>query len=266
MVGFVGLLMALALTASGCTPAQPPAAGNAPTPSATQAAKLSTMKLITDGDFEGWNSMDGEVGFKWSDADKASMEKNGTAILEILAQSHPEFTVEGFKPTREILDSTIAAELKPLTVSSAWSTVEAGWLKGVPNEDGPLTGDDQNPFVTNPFLTNRPELLESSGSDYNVVRSWRTSGGEKCSPSDKPIEVNPVAISATTRPEGNSFASAYPLITGKLDLSIPCKEGGKLNVQQMSLTLQLKKENGEWLLSGVSMFPGAGSATNSIEK
>lgn len=265
MTGFAGLLMALALTATACSPGQPPSQGNAPTPQATQATKLSTMKLIKDGDFEGWNSMDGEVGFKWSEADKASMEKNATAALEILAQRHPEFTIEGFKPTPEILNSTIAAELKPLATAAGWGTITKGWAKEIPSQDGEISMMDETPLVINAFLTNRPEMLEDAEyPKYNILRSWKSAKGEQCSPSDKPYEVNPVGVSATTRPEGNSFASAYPLITGKLDLTIHCKEGGVLNVKQMGITLQMKKENGQMLVSNINMF--AGTPASTIEK
>jgi hypothetical protein len=268
MTGVVGLLAALALAMSGCSVPMNPGNGKAPAQPAsqeTQAPKISSMKLVADGDFEGWNSMDGETNFKWSAADKASMEKNGTAVLQILAQNHPEFTVDGFKPTAEIWNDKIAPELKPLTTTAAWPKLAEYWMKEVPSEDGEISGEDTTPFGINPFLTNRPEILEfGTHPMYNIIRSWKTPAGEKCSPSDKPYDVNPVGISATTRPEGNSFASAYPLITGMLEVVVHCKEGGTLKVDQMSHTLQMKKEGGEWLLSGVNMF--APSKPNVMEK
>lgn len=268
MAGFVSLLLALTLSATACVGPMSSGSGpgpGSPAPEVTQAPKLSSMKLIKDGDFEGWNSMDGETDFKWSAADFASMEKNATSALEILAQRHPEFTVEGFKTTPEIWNNTVAPELKPLATTAGWANLTNGWAKEVPSADEEIAADSTEEFVTNPFLTNRPEILDNAKYPmYSITHSWKTPAGEKCSPSDKPYEVNPVGVSATTRPEGNSFASAYPLITAMLEVKIHCKEGGTLKVDQMSLTLQLKKEGGQWLVNRVNMF--APSTPNVMEK
>lgn len=268
MAGLVGLLMALTLSATACSDPMSWGASKgpaSPAPEVTPVTKISSMKLIKDGDFEGWNSMDGETDFKWSPADVASMEKNATAALEILAQRHPEFTVEGFKTTPEIWNNTVAPELKPLATTAGWTNLTNGWTKEVPSADGEMSENSTEEFVTNPFLTNRPEILDSAKYPmYSIAHSWKSAAGEKCSPSDKPYEVKPVGVSATTRPEGNSFASAYPLITAMLEVKIHCKEGGTLKVDQMSLTLQLKKERGQWLVSRVNMF--APSTPNVMEK
>lgn len=228
--------------------------------------KLADAPITPDQEFEGWNSMDGEVGFKWSKTDRASMEKNGKAILQVLFEDHPEFTVDGFKTTPEVWNSEVAPKLQPLTLSSKWAMFTGAWVKEVPAEDGKIAPEETEPYLSNPVLTNRPEILNGDKyPEYTIQRSWKSKSGETCSPSDKPYDVNVQAISITTRPEGNSFASAYPLLTPQLEITIHCKEGRKLKAA-VSPSIQMKKENGEWLLSGMSWFTGSGSPIGEIEK
>jgi hypothetical protein len=267
VAGVVGLLAVLTITASGCTFGN--RADNVyvpPAPEATPMVKLSTLPVTYDSDAEGWNSMDGELNFKWSEADKASMEKNGKAILQVLIEDHPEFTVEGFQRTPEAWNNEVAPKLKPLTLSSAWPTFTKSWTKEVPSEDGKIKEGDTTPFEPNAVLTNSPEILNGDAyPDYDVIRSWKSKSGEKCSVSDQPYEIDGRGISITTRPEGNSFASAYPLLSGQYEVTIHCKEGGKLK-SVLSTDIQMKKENGQWVMSSANMFNGSGLGPGEIEK
>lgn len=267
MAEVVGLLAALTLTASGCTGANGPAAGFIPAAPSSPTNKLSTLSVNYDSDFEGWNSMNGETNFKWSKADKASMEKNGKALLQILIEDHPEYTVEGFKRTPEEWNSKVAPKLKPLTLSSAWPTFTKAWTKEVPSEDGKIKGGAMTPFEPNAVLTNSPEILNGDAyPDYDVIRSWKSQAGEKCSVSDQPYEIDGKGISLTTRPEGDTFASAYPIFSGQYEVTIHCKEGGKLK-SVLETSIQMKKERGEWVMSSVNMFNGSGlGPAKTIEK
>jgi hypothetical protein len=268
VAGVVGLLAALSLTAAGCqvgpTAGKPPASFEAP---AEPKVKLATLEVHANQEYEGWNSMDGEVGFKWSEADKAGMEKNGKAILEVLIEDHPEFTVEGFTPTPEIWNNEIAPKLKPLTLDSVWQKEIDLWMKPVPAGDGRWEATETTPYESNPILTNHPQILNGDKyPGYDIIRSWKSLSGETCSPSDKPYDVKTEALTITTRPEGNSFASAYPLMGAQLEVTIHCKEGGKLKYG-MKPNIQMKKQNGEWVLSGTQMYTGSGIvAAAKIEK
>lgn len=268
LAGLVGILAAALALTTGCQVAPIPGGpqGAAAAPTATPAVKLSSLPVQKDSEFEGWNSMDGEANFKWSDADKASMEKNGKAILKVLIEDHPEFTVEGFKPTPKVWANEVAPALQPLTVSSAWPRFTRSWTKEVPLENGAFRDDEAVVFEPNVVLTSRPEILQSATFPaYEVIRSWNSKSGEQCSASDKPYEVSPQVLSITTRPEGNSFASAYPLLSGMYDLTVHCKEGGKLKSAMMT-TIQMKKENGECLLSGGNILAGYAFGTAELEK
>lgn len=266
IAGVAGLLAALTLTATGCQVApNPNGAQAAPPVQEAPQVKLTDVEVTADSDYEGWNSMDGEVGFRWSEADKAAQQKNGKAILQVLFEDHPEFTVDGFKATSEVWKSEVAPKLQPLTLSSKWAMLTGAWSKEVPAEDGKIASEETEPY-RNPVLTNRPEILNGDKYPaYTIQRSWKSKSGETCSPSDKPYDINVQAISITTRPEGNSFASAYPLLTPQLEIAIHCKEGGKLKAA-VSPTIQMKKENGEWRLSGMSWFTGPGPFTGDIEE
>jgi hypothetical protein len=51
-----------------------------------------------------------------------------------------------------------------------------------------------------------------------------------------------------------------------LEVTIHCKEGGKLKYG-MFPTIQMKKQNGEWVLNGTQMFTGSSIvAAEKIEK
>jgi hypothetical protein len=266
IIAFSALLAALALTASGCAIGGGNRADNHYVEPPVPKVKLATLPVIYDPDAEGWNSMAGEVNFAWSEADKASMEKNGKAILEVLIEDHPEFTVEGFQRTPEEWDSKVAPKLQSLTLSSAWPILTNSWTKETPAEDGRIEEGDTAPFEPNVVLTNSPEILNGDDyPNYDIIRSWKSSDGEQCSVSDKPYEIDLKGISSTTRPEGDDFASAYPILSGQYEVTIHCKEGGKLK-SVLSTNLQMKKENGEWLLSSASMFNGSGLGAGKIEK
>jgi hypothetical protein len=267
MARIAGLLAVLALTATGCQVAPNPGGPQnpAPTPADAPKVKFSTLPATYDPDAEGWNSMDGELNFKWSAADKASIEKNGRAILEVLVEDHPEFTVEGFERAPEVWDSRVAPKLKPVTLSSAWPTYTTAWTKEIPPEDGNIEEGETAPFTPVAVLTNAPEILESSGMDYKIVRSWKSKSGEKCSVSEHPYEINARSISISTRPDGTSFASAYPIVTGQYEVTVHCKEGSTLKSSQRT-SIQLKKENAEWVMSSVNTLTGSGLGAGEIEK
>lgn len=267
MTGVIWLLAVLTLTASGCSGGATRSIPSIPATPEPVETKIADLDVIADQEFEGWNSMDGEVGFRWSEADKAGMEKNGKAILATLLTDHPEFTVESFKPTPEIWNDAIAPKLKPLTVSSEWQKYTDLWLEPVPTEDGRWEETETGPHASNAILTNRPQILNGDKyPGYDILRSWKSKAGETCSPSDQPYDIHTNALTITTRPEGNSFASAYPLMAAQLEVTIHCKEGGKLKYG-MWPTIQMKKQNGEWLLSGTQMFTGSGIvAADTIEK
>jgi hypothetical protein len=268
IAGTAALLAALALTASGCSVASAQSAPQGtPSPTATAGKRLADIATANaDSDFEGWNTGDGTP-FKWSEADKKSMEKNGLAILQVLIEDHPEFTVEGFKPTLEIWDKEVAPKLKPLTLSTAWPQLTADWMRETPAEDGRFEDMDAR-FPHNPILTNRPELLNGDKyPGYDVIRSWKSDKGEKCSPSDQPYATDVKGISITTRVDAAADASsAFPLLTASYDVTVHCKEGGAMTVPQISTTVQLKKEHGEWLLGGTNTFTAKSHGPMVIQK
>lgn len=250
MAGAAALLAALASIVSGCLLGTQADAGQ----------KISDIAAAhQDSSFEGWKLGDGKP-FTWSEADKESMETNGLAVLQVLIEDHPEFTAGSFRPTLEVWNEQVAPKLKPLTVSSSWPKLTEAWLKEVPSEDGRLEGASLAQF--NPVLTSRPELLNGDSSGYGIIRTWKTDRGGKCSASDKPygVDVKDINITSRTAVAGD-YSSAYPLLTARYDVTVHCKEGGSVTASQMRTTIQMKKENGEWRLSGSSTFAGKAQQT-----
>jgi hypothetical protein len=257
--GAAALLAALVMTASGCSSAPAQSAESAPrgqqgaaSPTATPGKKLADAGApVPDKEFTGFNIGTGVV-FNWSDADKQSMEKNGLAILKVLIEDHPEYTVAAFKPTQEAWDKDVAPQLKPLTFSTSWPTLTEAWLREVPSEDGLL--DDSSP-VRNPVLTSRPEVLASDKTGYTIIRSWKSDKGEKCSASDTPYGIDVKGVSITSRVEAIGDASAvFPIISATFDVTVHCQEGGTMTVPQVQTQIPMKKENGEWLLRDANIF------------
>ena len=120
LAGVMGLLAALALTASGCsilpTPAQPVG-----TPHQAPQKKVSDFDPAMTTLAPEWAPAFGE-----DRAVSTPIAKAGIKILSAMYDEHPEYTVEGFVPT-DATWNELAAKLEPLVNDAALKKMESDW-------------------------------------------------------------------------------------------------------------------------------------------
>jgi hypothetical protein len=252
--GVVGLLAALALTASGCS-----AGANRATPPSVPAQEAAPKTKLADAPIfpDDYYKSEGIPEALWyTEADIAAIKKNAIAALQVLIEDHPEFTVEGFQPTPEIWNNEVAPKLKPLIMGSKWKNMTEDWMK-VSVADETITADQTFDFRANVVLTNNPIIKDDSKHPlYDVIRSWKTEGGEKCSPSDKSYDVDVKGVGMTSfSSEDDSYV--YPMVSSNMAVTVHCKEGGKLKTDLLE-TVELRPENGQWLVSQAGLMYTAG--------
>lgn len=252
-------MLALALTASGCQAAAgtggPPAA---PTPEAAPKTKIADAPVIVDPAFRPNNL----VTEKWfTEAEEAEIRNTSIAALKVMIEDHPEYTVEGFTPSLELWNAEIAPKLQPLFVPADWKDTTDAWTRPQTGEIR-LEGAAAEQFRGNAILTNRPEILNSRTSGYELTNTWKSDKGETCSPSEKPYEYDVKGVSLDSQMAQDS--TLYPIVSAQMDVFVHCKEGGTLKTR-MNQNLALKRSEGQFLIAAAGLMK-TGNGSSVIEK
>lgn len=219
MVSFFGLLMGLTLIGSGCAPAQPPAAGNAPSASAK-------VKKVSDFD-PSMTILDPEWGpvFGEDRAVSTPIATAGLKILSVMFDSHPDYTLGGFIPTDKDW-SAVAGDLKPLVNEKALQYMESQW-----------STDKTLPVMTS--YRSKPDKNGVHGYTYT------TEAGERCTDGDIPYEYKTEGLTLTARPDENG--TQVPVFSGNVSLIVHCKEGILLE-GQIYAWFPMQKVDGKWIM------------------
>lgn len=223
MVGVAGLLATLALTVSGCQVA--------PNPGGPDSVPLATQKVEQNkvSDFDpsktradaGWEALVGS-----DPATKAAAARDALALLSIMNDQFPQYTVYGFVPTSADWNE-VSSKLQPLVTDSAFQYMESQW----------------NEKLGLPALTSyRTELDVEGVHGY----TYTTPTGEKCTDSDQPYTVDMEDLNLTALPATDGTGN-LPVIEGSVNLTIHCKEGIKLE-GQMKTYFPVEKVGDKWLM------------------
>jgi hypothetical protein len=256
----VGLLitLALALAVSGCSgTASAGGQQNAPAaPPAAPKVKLAEAPISLDPAFRPTDV----TADKWfTEADEAEIKDVGLAALQIMIEDHPEYTVEGFTPTLETWNKEVAPKLQPLVMPSKWPEITEAWAK-TPAGNVHLEGADAETFRGNVILTSKPEILDGKNyPGYDLTSTWQSDDGEVCSPSDKPFEYDVKGVRLYSMME-QDWATLYPMVGAQMDVTVHCKEGGKL-VSRVDHNVGLKRSNGQFFVTGASLLKTGGGAS-----
>jgi hypothetical protein len=219
MAGFAGLLMAVALTASGCAPAQPPAAGNAPTTAVKvkKVADFDPTMTILDPEWD--------PAFGQDRAFSTPIATAGLKILSVMFDKHPEYTLGGFVPTDKEWSATVA-DFKPLVNAKAMQKMESEW-----------SADKTLPVMTS--YRSKPDKDGVHGYTYT------TEAGEKCTDGDQPYEYKTEGLTLTARPDESG--TQVPVFSGNVSLVVHCKEGILLE-GQIFAWFPMQKVDGKWIM------------------
>lgn len=225
MAGLVGLLMALALTATGCqVTANPNGSPNGPQAAPAQAAPV----LPKVGDFDPELARLGEewtASFGEDRAVATPFAAAGLKILSVMFDAHPEYTLGGFVPTDKEWKMA-SDEMQPLVNAKAMQHMQSEW----------------NADKTLPHMMSYRTKPDKDGiRDY----TYTTESGEKCTDGDKPYEykTETVTLAAGTDESGKQV----PLFTSHVSVTVHCKEGGMLQ-GQMFAWFPMEKVNGKWIM------------------
>lgn len=239
-IALSGLLAALTLAATGCTPEAPAGASS---PAESQAPKSRTIaeSVATFGIEEAPNfrePSDVPAEFHFTEAEVEDLKATSMAVLPILVEEHPEFTVEGFTPTPEIWNEQIAPKLQPLSTPDGFERMSSSW-GNVLTEDMTFQANSGISFHPNAVLTNKPEFVTfMDDGSYVASSTWKSDNGEVCSPSDKPYEIIEPVITLYSE-DGGTYLSARSEL--QMDVIVHCKEGGKLT-SPVSLSAYLRHD------------------------
>lgn len=245
---------ALALTGCSTSPTET-APQNAPAAEPeTPKIKIADTPFIEDGGFYAVNVPKEQ---HFTPAEVEDIKKTGVAALQIMLEEHPEYTVEGFKPTAEMWNGQIAPKLQPISTPEGFQDMRKGWDKA-------LTGDkkiDANgpKFYSNPILTNSPDLFDGENYPaYELTNTWKSDNGEVCSPSDKPYEISPQAIILHSNYSDGTHLDAT--VSGQVDVIIHCKEGGKLTSRvDYSIFLDRSGPGEKFFVGGAGLTKNGGA-------
>jgi hypothetical protein len=222
MAGFVGLLMALALTATGCQVIPNPNGDKAAAPvqAAPVAPKVSAFDpamTILGEEYVAAFGEDREV--------STPIAVDGLKIMSVMFDAHPEYTLGGFVPADKEW-SAISGELEPLVNSKALQYMKSQW-----------TADKTLPVMTS--YRTKPDKDGVHGYTYT------TETGEKCTDADKPYEYKTEAITLTAGADESGIM--LPVFTGNVSVTVHCKEGTLLQ-GQMFAWFPMQKVNGKWIM------------------
>lgn len=230
MAGVVGLLAALALTATGCSTA-PAAAQPVIKPSQEHQKKVSDFDpamTVLDEDWVHEFGQDRKV--------STPIAKAGLKILSMMFDEHPEYTVEGFVPTDGNWNEA-AAKLRPLVDDAAFKKLESDW-----------SSKKELPVMTSYRL----------GKDGKPNYTYHAKSGQTCTDTDKPYATNMEIATLTAGPDANGVQ--VPVFTGNVTLVVHCQEGGTLK-GQMYTWFPMVKAGDTWLMRGEYQSNPAGAFT-----
>lgn len=251
-----GLLTALALTGCSTSPTEV-APQNAPAAEPeTPKVKIADTPFIEDG---GFYPVDVPKEQHFTSAEVEDIKKTGITALQIMLEEHPEYTVEGFKPTAETWNGQIAPKLQPISTPEGFQDMEKGWHKA-PTGDRKIDANGKEKYLSNSILTNSPDLIDGEGyPTYELTNTWKSDKGEVCSPSDKPYEIAPQAIVLHS-----NYGDGTPLAEGtyldatasaQFDVIVHCKEGGKLTSRwDQNVFLDRSGPGAKFFVGGASLM------------
>jgi hypothetical protein len=223
MAGLVGLLMALALTATGCQMIPNANLGNAgaqPTPIVPPVKKVADFDPAKATIGEEWTTNFGQ-----DPAVSTPFATAGLKIMSVMFDAHPEYTLGGFVPTDKEW-SAVAGEFKPLVNAKAMQYMESEW----------------NADKTLPVMTSYRSKPNKDGvQDY----TYTTEAGEKCTYGDKPYEYKTEAVTLSAGTDASG--AQVPLFTGNVSVTVHCKEGTLLQ-GQMFAWFPMVQVDGKWIM------------------
>lgn len=219
IISSVGLLIALTLTASGCSvlPVASNAKGTQPVPTVKKVADFDPAKAVLDPEWEAAFGKDRAVSTPIATA--------GLKVLSVMFDSHPEYTLGGFVPTDKEWD-TVAGDFEPLVNAKALQHMQSEW-----NADKTL------PVMSS--YRSKPDKDGVHGYTYT------TEAGEKCTDGDQPYEYKTELLTLTARPDASG--NQIPIFSANVSLTVHCKEGGQM-YGQMYGWFQLEKVDDKWIM------------------
>lgn len=220
MTGVAGLLMALALTATGCQAASNPNGGLQAAPTLPPVSKVADFdpSMTTLGE-------EYEAAYGQDRAVSTPLATAGLKILSVMFDEYPEYTLGGFVPT-DTEFNTVATQLAPLINSKAMLTMDSKWRAD----------------KTLPVMTSYRTKTDKDGVHGYT---YTTEEGEQCTDGEKPYEYKTqgLTLGAGTDESG----SQAPIFMGHVDVTVHCKEGTLLK-GQMFAWFPMQEVNGNWIV------------------
>lgn len=233
--GVVGLLAALALTASGCSaqaedkvPSATETVASAPAPEApvetkpaiaeapNKVAGFDISKVVIDPSYVD--------AFGYDQAEINAIASDSTNIMSVMFGEHPEYRVKGFVPTEEHW-KTVSAEMEPLVTYNAFEFLQGKWnAKNLP------------------VLTSYRDI---EGQDQTYT--YKTEAGETCT--DSPTIPYDVEMTSLTISGKNSLGDIMaPMVLSKFNVTVTCEQGGTMK-GVLAASFLMDKQEGKYLMN-----------------
>ncbi|ACL42227.1 hypothetical protein Achl_4276 (plasmid) [Pseudarthrobacter chlorophenolicus A6] len=257
-----GLLAGLVLTGCSTSPTEVAAQKSPVAEPEAPKVKIADAPMIEGTDLF---PTDVPKNQHFTPAEVADIKKTAVTALQIMLEEHPEYTVEGFKPTAETWNSQVAPKLQPISTPQGIQDMKKGWEKA-PTGDKKIDANGPEKFFGNPILTNAPDLLDGdSYPTYGLTNTWKSDKGEVCSPSGKPYELNALGVTLSATYADGTYLDATA--AGQVEVTVHCKEGGTLTTTvDQNVFLDHSGPGEKFFIGGASLLKTGGSTKAVLTK